>query len=105
MLAALGPVTRPGLDGPEIHARADVIAVLGDLGPGQVEALLGRRATAGHAVLLDTASWDPSRAPSHATTSAATLRRAGWHVTVATAGTEPDVVWAHLTAVATRTAS
>ncbi len=105
VLAALGPATRPGLDGPEIHARADVIAVLGDLGPGQVEALLGRRATAGHAVLLDTASWDPSRAPGHATTSAATLRRAGWYVTVATAGTEPDVVWAHLTAVATRTAS
>ncbi|HYH32781.1 MAG TPA: DUF58 domain-containing protein [Pseudonocardia sp.] len=97
-LAALRPSARTDLAGPELTSGTDVLAVLGALGPGQVEALVARRTGGGHAVLLDTATWDPAtrdgvRGGSTAAGHAAALRRAGWHVTVATAGTSPARVW------------
>ncbi|WP_214368508.1 DUF58 domain-containing protein [Pseudonocardia sp. H11422] len=98
-LAALRPSARPGLGGPPLAAGGDLVAVLGALGPGELEGLLARRPDGGHAVLLDAAGWDPagrSAAPDPAP-AAATLRRAGWQVAVATAGMAPDRVWDHLT--------
>ncbi|HET6257265.1 MAG TPA: DUF58 domain-containing protein [Pseudonocardia sp.] len=102
-LAALRPSARPDLSGPELRSGTDVLAVLGALGPGQVEALLGRRTGGGNAVLLDTTTWDPA-VRDHAgggsvtAANAATLRKAGWHVTVATAGSSPDRVWDNMVA-------
>ena len=96
-LAALRPSARADLTGPPLRTGTDLLAVLGAVGPGQVDALLARRSVGGHAVLLDTASWDPVGGPSGAATTAATLRRAGWHVTVAAAGATPDQVWDDLT--------
>ncbi len=101
-LAALRPSARTDLGGPELNSGTDVLAVLGALGPGQLQALLARRSGGGHAVLLDTATWDPATrdpagadgpATGNAAASAAALRRAGWHVTVATAGASPARVW------------
>ncbi|MHA6630130.1 DUF58 domain-containing protein [Pseudonocardia sichuanensis] len=94
-LAALRPSARTDLSGQDLAAGTDVLAVLGALGPGQVEALLARSSGVGHAVLLDTATWDPAadRARGSAGAHAAALRRAGWRVTVATAGTSPARVW------------
>jgi uncharacterized protein (DUF58 family) len=92
-LAALRPAARTDLAGPELSSGTDVLAILGALGPGQVEALLARRTGGGHAVLLDTSTWDPARGPSRAAGDAAALRRAGWHVTVATAGSSPARAW------------
>ncbi len=60
-LAALRPSARTDLAGPELSSGTDVLAVLGALAPGQVEALLARRTGGGHAVLLDTGTWDPAR--------------------------------------------
>ena len=70
-----------------------MLAVLGTIGPGQVEGLLARRPTGGHAVLLDTAGWDPAGRRGTAAGTAATLRHAGWRVTVATAGSTPERIW------------
>jgi len=100
-LAALRPSARPDLAGPELRSGTDVLAVLGALEPGEVETLLGRRSGGGNAVLLDTSTWDPAvrdRAGSGGTAAAnaATLRRAGWHVTVASAGSSPERVWSDL---------
>jgi uncharacterized protein (DUF58 family) len=94
-LAALRPSARTDLSGQDLAAGTDVLAVLGALGPGQVEALLARSSGAGHAVLLDTTTWDPAagRTRGAAAAHASALRRAGWHVTVATAGTSPARVW------------
>jgi uncharacterized protein (DUF58 family) len=97
-LAALRPSARTDLAGPELSSGADVLAILGALGPGQVEALVSRRSGGGHAVLLDTATWDPARGASSAAGTAAALRRAGWHVTVARAGSSPARVWDDLVA-------
>lgn len=96
-LAALRPSARADLTGPPLRTGTDVLAVLGAVGPDQIDALLARRSVGGHAVLLDTATWDPVGGPSGVATTAATLRRAGWHVTVATAGATPDQVWDDLT--------
>jgi hypothetical protein len=75
-----------------------VLAVLGALGPGHVEALCARHPAGGHAVLCDTATWDPAGGRSGVAKSAAALRRAGWHVAVATAGADPARVWDQLVA-------
>jgi uncharacterized protein (DUF58 family) len=97
-LAALRPSARADLTGPELSRGSDVLAVLGALGPGQLEELLARRGSGGHAVLLDTATWDPSGPPAgSAAGAAATLRRAGWLVTVADSRSAPDLVWDALT--------
>lgn len=99
-LAALRPSARTDLGGPELAHDADLLAVLGAVGPGQVEGLLARRHTAGHAILLDTSTWDPVPAPRGAGSTAGTaaaLRGAGWQVTVAGAGHTPDAVWDALT--------
>jgi uncharacterized protein (DUF58 family) len=100
-LAALRPSARPDLAGPELRSGTDVLAVLGALEPGEVETLLGRRTGGGNAVLLDTSTWDPSvrdRTGSGGTAAAnaATLRGAGWHVTIASAGSSPERVWSDL---------
>ncbi|OLT20098.1 hypothetical protein BJF78_35840 [Pseudonocardia sp. CNS-139] len=97
-LAALRPSARTDLGGPELASGTDVLAVLGALGPGQVEALIARRAGGGHAILLDTATWDPARGAGRngggsAAGPAAALRRAGWHVTIASSGVTPARVW------------
>ncbi len=99
-LAALRPSARTNLGGPELTRDTDVLAVLGAVGPGQVEGLLARRPTGGHAILLDTPTWDAVPAPrgdGSTAGTAAVLRRAGWQVTVAAAGSTPDVVWDALT--------
>ncbi|WP_232662207.1 DUF58 domain-containing protein [Pseudonocardia sp. TRM90224] len=92
-LAALRPSARTDLAGPELALGNDVLAVLGMVGPGQIEALLARRTAPGHAVLLDTSTWDPAGADSRAGATAAMLRGAGWRVAVATARSTPERVW------------
>ncbi|WP_300010771.1 DUF58 domain-containing protein [Pseudonocardia sp.] len=97
-LAALRPAARSELTGPPLTG--DVLAVLGTLGPGQVEALTARLPGGAHAVLLDAATWAPRQARSSSDVAASGLRRAGWRVTVARAGTPPDRVWDDLVATA-----
>jgi uncharacterized protein (DUF58 family) len=102
-LAALRPSARTDLGGAELTAGTEVLAVLGALGPGQVDALLARWSSPGHAVLLDTATWDPSRRDpagrggagmsGGAAANATALRRAGWRVTIAGASMTPARVW------------
>lgn len=94
-LAALRPVARTDLGGPPLTG--DVLAVLGTLGPGPLEALTARVPGGGYAILLDTATWEPGGGPT-ADASATALRRAGWRVAVAAAGTPPDRVWDDLVA-------
>ncbi len=98
-LAQLRPSARSDLGGAELAPSADALAVLGDLGPGQLESLQARRPGGGYAILLDTTTWDPAgKAPAgtgaHAT--AAALRRVGWGVVVATASTTPERAWDEL---------
>ena len=97
-LAGLRPSARTDLGGPELTAGTEVLAVLGAVAPGQVEPLCARHPTGGHAVLCDTATWDPAGGRSTAAESAAALRRAGWHVAVATAAMTPAQVWDQLVA-------
>jgi hypothetical protein len=75
-----------------------VLAVLGAVAPGQVEALCARHPAGGHAVLCDTATWDPAGGRSTAAESTSALRRAGWHVAVVTAAMTPASVWDQLVA-------
>jgi uncharacterized protein (DUF58 family) len=100
-LAALRPSARRDLGGPELRAGAGLLAVLGAIGPAGLPELLARRPGGGHAVLLDTATWDPTRATGGVEggveAAASTLRGAGWRVVVARSGTGPDAVWAELT--------
>lgn len=97
-LAALRPSARPDLTGPELTQGSDVLAVLGAVGPGQVEGLLARRTSGGHAIVLDTATWDPAvRRPGSSVAVASALRGAGWHVVEAGAGADPARVWDDLT--------
>jgi uncharacterized protein (DUF58 family) len=98
VLAHLRPSARADLAGPEITPGSDVLAVLGELGPGHLDTLLARRAGGGYAVLLDTSTWDPSGAAGQAAANAAALRRSGWHVAVATASSHPERVWDDLIA-------
>jgi uncharacterized protein (DUF58 family) len=104
-LAALRSSARTDLTGPELSPAADLLAVLGAVGPGQLDALLARRSGSGHAVLLDTASWDVAGTPPGAAGAAAALRRAGWLVTVAGAGSTPERVWHDLTSGGPRAGS
>jgi uncharacterized protein (DUF58 family) len=97
-LAGLRPSARTDLGGPELTAGTEVLAVLGAIVPGQVEALCSRHPAGGHAVLCDTATWDPAGGRSSAAESASALRRAGWHVAVATAAMTPAHVWDQLVA-------
>ena len=102
-LAALRPSARADLAGPEISRDSDVLAVLGAVGPGELEALVARRTTGGHAVVLDVATWDPAGADDGAAAGvAAALRRAGWRVTVAAAGRDPEHAWDALTSEGVR---
>jgi len=75
-----------------------VLAVLGAITPGDVEALTSRHPAGGHAVLCDTATWDPAGGRSTVAEGAAALRRAGWHVAVAAARLTPSQVWDQLVA-------
>ncbi|MFC5993378.1 DUF58 domain-containing protein [Pseudonocardia hispaniensis] len=98
-LAALRPSATARLTGPPPAAAGDVVAVLGAIEPDELDGLLARGSSGGHAVLLDVRSWDPAgRAAAPAPDRpAAALRRAGWQVVVATAGSTPDQAWAGLT--------
>jgi hypothetical protein len=102
-LAQLRPSARTDLAGPDLAAGADVLAVLGEVGPGQLESLQARRPGGGYAILLDTTTWDPAgkigTGPG-AQAGAAALRRLGWGVAVATAGTVPSRAWDELVAAA-----
>ncbi|QJY49542.1 DUF58 domain-containing protein [Pseudonocardia broussonetiae] len=95
-LAALRPAARTDLAGPELSG--DVLAVLGGMESGQLEALVARQPAGGHAVLLDVAGWDPSGRGPDAAATAAALRSAGWRVAVARAGVGPDRAWDDLVA-------
>jgi uncharacterized protein (DUF58 family) len=97
-LAGLRPSARSDLGGPELTAGTEVLAVLGAVAPGQVEGLCTRHPAGGHAVLCDTATWDPAGGRSTAVESTSALRRAGWHVAVATAAMTPSQVWDQLVA-------
>ena len=116
--SALREVTAPPL-----RPETGLVAVLGALGPADLDALLAGRRTGGRAVLLDTATWrnaaqrdpatrdptqrgSPHRDPAQrdaagrsaeVATAASTLRRAGWQVALATAGSSAATVWAELT--------
>lgn len=93
-LAALRPSARADLTGPDLPAGTDLIAVLGTLAPSHLQNLTARRPTGGYAVLLDTATWDPSDGrPGSADATAGALRLTGWTVAVAAAGSTPDQVW------------
>jgi uncharacterized protein (DUF58 family) len=96
-LAALRPSARADLAGPEISSTTGMLAVLGATDPAELEALVLRRPSGGHAVLLDVATWDPARTDAGTAGAAAALRRAGWHVAVAAAGDGPDHMWSALT--------
>lgn len=99
MLAGLRPSARADLAGAQITPGSDVLAVLGDIGPGQLEALQARRPGGGHAILLDTGAWEKAKgAGSSAETNAAVLRRTGWKVAVATPRTPPERAWDDLIA-------
>ncbi|MCW0214196.1 MAG: DUF58 domain-containing protein [Pseudonocardia sp.] len=101
-LAVLRPVSTTSLAGPPLATADDAIAILGALAPGDAEVLAERRPSGGYAILLDVATWDRGRSSpvpaatstsAGAESSAAALRRLGWHVTVATAGTSVERVW------------
>lgn len=102
-LAGLRPSARSDLGGPELTAGTEVLAVLGAIAPGQVEALCTRHPAGGHAVVCDTSTWDPAGGRSTAAESVSGLRRAGWHVAVATAAMTPAQVWDQLVAGAAPT--
>jgi uncharacterized protein (DUF58 family) len=91
-LAALRPSARADLAGADLPA-TDVIAVLGACTPEQVTGLHARRGSAGLAVLLDVATWDPAGGRADVAAAASTLRQAGWAVAVARAGDDVDRVW------------
>lgn len=98
-LASLRPSARTDLVGPAFDRTGDVIAVLGAVHPGQLDAFLARRATGGHAILLDTATWDPASGRAGSAADAATvLRRSGWRVAVAKAGDPLERIWDELVA-------
>jgi uncharacterized protein (DUF58 family) len=98
-LAGLRPSARTDLGGGVgPTAGTEVLAVLGALDAGQVEALCARHPAGGHAVLCDTATWDPAGGRSTSAAGAAALRRGGWRVAVATAGQGPERVWDQLVA-------
>jgi uncharacterized protein (DUF58 family) len=100
-LAVLRPSARTDLGGPPLPGAGGVLAVLGSTAPAELPALLARCSGRGHAVLLDVAGWGAARAPvftpagaaSSVAATAATLRGAGWVVTVAPRGSAPDRVW------------
>ncbi|SDE64308.1 DUF58 domain-containing protein [Pseudonocardia oroxyli] len=95
-LAVLRPVARPDLSGPPTAPGRDVVAVLGALTPEDAGALAARHPGGGYAILLDTPTW--AGAPASEPAAAEVLRRAGWHVTVATARTTPAEAWSALVA-------
>lgn len=105
-LAALRPSARADLAGPDLNGNTDVVAVLGALGPDELHALIARRPSSGHAVLLDVATWESAQGdrrtqrdrPGGAEATAGALRNAGWRVTVATARSSVDRVWDELAA-------
>jgi Uncharacterized conserved protein (some members contain a von Willebrand factor type A (vWA) domain) len=100
-LASLRASARTDLVGPAFDRTGDVVAVLGAVQPGQLDAFLARRATGGHAVLLDVDTWDPAAHGSGgavATAAATALRRAGWRVAVARFGDPMERVWDDLVA-------
>ncbi len=104
-LAAMRPSARRRPHRPRARrAGRDVVAVLGRGRAGRAGGASWPAAPrGGHAVLLDTATWEPARPRRHAgrvAPAAAALRRAGWQVAVADAGTTPDRVWDELTAAA-----
>ncbi|GAA4872081.1 DUF58 domain-containing protein [Pseudonocardia benzenivorans] len=95
-LATLRVSARTTLDGPLLAPSGDVVAIVGETTSDDVAALLERRPASGHAVVLDVASWDDGATARPADATAADLRRAGWHVTVARADTDPRTSWADL---------
>jgi len=98
-LASLRASARNDLVGPAFDRTGDVVAVLGSVRPGQLDAFLARRASGGHAVLLDVDTWDPATGrPGSAGAAATALRGAGWRVAVARAGDPLERVWDDLVA-------
>jgi uncharacterized protein (DUF58 family) len=100
-LAAVRPSAQRELTGLPGLPETGLIAVLGALGPGDLEVLIAGRAGGGLAVLLDAATWAPAGGtapdPADVPAAASALRRAGWLVAVAAAGASPAAVWAQLT--------
>ena len=101
-LATLRPSTTSDLAGPALSESGGLLAVLGAVGPADVDALVARRPGVGVAVLLDTATWGPAAEgrPGMVAAAAAALRRVGWLAVVATAASRPEQVWDELTATA-----
>ncbi|MFR9802907.1 DUF58 domain-containing protein [Pseudonocardia sp. RS010] len=98
-LAVLRPAARPDLSGPSTAPGRDLVAVLGACTPEHAGQLAGRHPGGGYAILLDTATWDGAGGPAPGPAAAAeVLRRAGWHVAVATADHAPEQAWAALVA-------
>jgi len=101
-LAGVRPSARTDLGGPALAG--DVLAVLGATEPEQLEGLLAACPGNGHAVLLDVGSWDSataSLAPAVGP-AATTLRRADWHVSIASARTTVRRAWDDLLHTAVR---
>ena len=98
-LAVLRPAARPDLSGASTAAGRDVVAVLGACTPEQAGQLAGRHPGGGYAVLLAVDTWDTAGEPAPDPGAAAeVLRRAGWHVTVASADHTPEQAWDALVA-------
>jgi uncharacterized protein (DUF58 family) len=96
-LAAVRPTARGELSPPGEAAGGDLIAVLAAGPPGEFGALAGRPG-GGHAVVLDSPTWEPARPGDGAGPAAAALRAAGWHVAVAAASSTPGRAWDDLVA-------
>jgi hypothetical protein len=98
-LASLRASARNDLVGPAFDRTGDVVAVLGGIRPGQLDAFLARGESGGHAVLLDVGTWDPASGRTGSADATATaLRRAGWRVAVARAGDQLERIWDDLVA-------
>ena len=102
-LAALRPSARTELTAAAAEPGGDLLAVLGAVGPDDLELLLARPA-GGHAVLLDVSTWAGARPDPTVAAHAETLRRGGWHVTAAAHGTDVERVWDALVGGAARAA-
>lgn len=95
-LAVLRPVAQPDLSGPPTAPGRDVVAVLGAVSAEDAGRLAARHPGGGYAILLDTPTWEGAAASG--VPAAEVLRRAGWHVTIATAAVSPAQAWSALVA-------
>ena len=101
-LATLRPSTTSDLAGPALCESGGLLAVLGAVGPADVDALVAVDPAWGSPCCSTPRRGAPPRraAPGVVAAAAAALRRVGWLAVVATAASRPEQVWDELTATA-----